>query len=106
MRSPHICSLSVIALLVSSALMAQSRSDSTTYILPPVKTCAKIEWRGDLWAELTAVNNCPAAIDARVVFPDGAELNMYCDGYEICKANFPKTRVSQQFNYWLSYATE
>lgn len=106
MRSTLICSISVITLLLSSALMAQSASNVTSYVLPLVKNCAKVEWRGDRWAELTAANNCPAAIDARIVFSDGTEFNMYCDGFDICKANFPKARISQQFNYWLSYATK
>ena len=77
-----------------------------TYVLPPIETCASLSWQGDRLVEFTATNNCPAAIDADVLFSDGTRVAVYCDGYDSCTASFPKVKVSDQFQYWLRYATE
>jgi hypothetical protein len=95
--------------IAAPIVLAQSytkQSPIKSYILPPVNTCSKLEWRGDRWAELTAVNSCPAAIDVDVVFSDGIKIKLYCDAYEACIAKFHKERISQNYKYWVNYATE
>lgn len=77
-----------------------------SYVLPPVDTCASLAWQGDRLIEFIATNNCPAAIDADVLFSDGTRVAVNCDGYDRCIVSFPKVQVSDQFQYWLRYATQ
>lgn len=107
MRTLFFILINGLALLtLSERLFAQTNTEVTSYILPPVDSCASIEWKGDKWVELTAINNCPAAIQADLVFNDGMQAGIFCHGYDECKATFPKTRVDQKFSYRLYYATE
>lgn len=87
-------------------LREQARQNPKTYVLPPLELCASVGWEGEVYWEFLVTNNCPAAVEVDVTFSGGTIANVFCEGFETCKAKFPKKRVGNQFNYRFRYVSE
>ncbi|GAA5315352.1 MAG: hypothetical protein AseanaTS_05570 [Candidatus Pelagadaptatus aseana] len=87
-------------------LREQARENPKTYVLPPVDVCASVGWQGQGYWEFLVTNNCPAAVEVDITFSGGTKANVFCEGYETCKARFSKRSVGPQFNYRLRYVSE
>lgn len=76
-----------------------------SYVLPPLNTCAELQWQGDILWRFQLVNNCPATVEVDLNFVDGAKSHLLCANYEICELVLPKAQVGEQFGHQLRYAT-